>query len=1007
MVKIKLLGFLLLGFLFCQSSFAQQGFRENGVADERDDYFAFINAHVYQNFQLAIDSCTLIIKKGKIVSIGKKLAAPKDAIVVDLHNKYIYPGFIDMLSSVGISELKSPDKPQRSGGRQLESSRPGAFGWNDALHTDFNAVENFTNNPEKNKTLRSWGFCAINTHKADGISRGTSSLVALGDQKENLLIIKEKAAHILSFSKGTSTQSYPSSLMGIIALLRQTYMDADWYAKEGFKEQTNLSLSSWNDVQKYPQIFVSGDKLNDLRAAKIAKEFDKKYIIKGGGNEYQQIEEIKKQGFQLILPVNFPEAYELDDPNIADRISLSDMKHWELAPSNPKIVAENGIEFALTSDGLEDGILFKKKIVESVERGLSKEYALKSLTYNPAQWLKAYDQIGSLDPGKLANFIITDTDYFDKKSIVLENWVLGKALKFSEISSFVKYGNYQLVVGEKDTMLLIFEKDASKIKAYITGKDTSKTAVNTVINENILNLSFQANKKDKEFIRLAGSVYGDEILGAGFDKDGNRINFKAVYQSPTSNPKELAKVDSAKTELPQVLTVFPWSGYGSTTIPTQKTYLIKNATIWTNEKEGILEGYDLLLKDGKIAKLGKKLSDPTAIEIDASGKQITAGIIDEHSHIAIQGGVNECTHAVTAEVRIGDVLNCDDINIYRQLAGGVTASQLLHGSCNPVGGQSAIIKLRWGFSPEKMKIENAPNFIKFALGENVKSSFTISNNRFPDTRMGVEQVYADAFTRAQEYLNAKNDPIKAKSLRNDLQMEAMVEILTSKRFITCHSYIQSEINMLMHVATQFGFKVNTFTHILEGYKIADKIKAHGAGVSTFSDWWAYKYEVIDAIPYNGAIMHDMGLVTAFNSDDPEMARHLNQEAAKAIKYGGVSPEEALKFVTLNPAKLLHLDNTMGSIKVRKDADVVVWSDNPLSIYAKAELTFIDGIKFFDRNEMNQNYLEIQKERNRLIQKMIAIKKSGGKTEKFTSPKKIIYHCDTINEEESSESINLK
>ena len=547
-----------------------------------------------------------------------------------------------------------------------------------------------------------------------------------------------------------------------------------------------------------------------------------------------------------------------------------------------------------------------------------------------------------------------------------------------------------------------------KINAFIAGKDSTKTTINTTINENILSLSFQANKKDKDLIRLAGSVYGDEILGSGFDKDGNRVNFKAAYLSPlTNNPKELTKIDSAKTELPQAVTVFPWSGYGSSIMPSSKTYLIKNATIWTNENDGILNGYDLLLKDGKIAKLGKKLSDPTAIEIDASGKHITSGIIDEHSHIAIQGGANECTHAVTAEVRIGDVLNCDDINIYRQLAGGVTAAQLLHGSCNPVGGQSAIIKLRWGFTPERMKIENAPNFIKFALGENVKSSFTISNNRFPDTRMGVEQVYVDAFTRAQEYLNAKKDPIKAKSLRNDLQMDAMVEILTSNRFITCHSYIQSEINMLMHVATQFGFRVNTFTHILEGYKLADKIKAHGAGTSTFSDWWAYKYEVIDAIPYNGAILHDMGLVTAFNSDDPEMARHLNQEAAKAIKYGGVSPTEALKFVTLNPAKLLHLDNRMGSIKVGKDADVVIWSDNPLSMYAKAEVTFIDGIKFFDRNEMNQKYIEIQKERNRLIQKMMNVKKTGGKTEKFVSPKKIIYHCDTINEEESSESINLK
>ncbi|MBL7831629.1 MAG: amidohydrolase family protein, partial [Saprospiraceae bacterium] len=412
---------------------------------------------------------------------------------------------------------------------------------------------------------------------------------------------------------------------------------------------------------------------------------------------------------------------------------------------------------------------------------------------------------------------------------------------------------------------------------------------------------------------------------------------------------------------------------------------------------------DLLIKNGKIEKIGKNIKAPNAILIDATGKHVSAGIIDEHSHIAIEGGVNECTQANTAEVRIGDVIDCDDINIYRQLSGGVTAAQLLHGSCNPVGGQSAIIKLRWGFTPEQMKIENADGFIKFALGENVKSSGSRSNNRYPDTRMGVEQVYQDAFTRAKEYLALKKNPTLSPNIRKDLELETLVEILTSKRFITCHSYVQSEINMLMHVATDFGFKVNTFTHILEGYKVADKMKQHGVGASSFSDWWAYKYEVVDAIPYNGSILHDVGVTTAYNSDDAEMARRLNQEAAKAVKYGGISQIEALKFVTLNPAKLLHLDSRMGSLKEGKDADLVIWSDNPLSVYAMAEITFIDGIKFFDRKEMEQRKNQINEERNALIQKMLSIKKSGGKTENFTSPKKILYHCDTVLGEENLET----
>jgi imidazolonepropionase-like amidohydrolase len=295
-----------------------------------------------------------------------------------------------------------------------------------------------------------------------------------------------------------------------------------------------------------------------------------------------------------------------------------------------------------------------------------------------------------------------------------------------------------------------------------------------------------------------------------------------------------------------------------------------------------------------------------------------------------------------------------------------------------------------------MKFSNWPGQIKFALGENVKQSNWGDNNRtrYPQTRMGVEQVFVDYFTRAQEYAQLKKS---GKPYRKDLDLEAIQEILEKKRFITCHSYVQSEIVMLMRVAEKFGFTVNTFTHILEGYKVADKMVLHGAGGSTFSDWWAYKFEVYEAIPYNAKMMHDRGVTVAINSDDAEMARRLNQEAAKVVEYGGATEEDAWKMVTLNPAKLLHVDDRVGSLRAGKDADVVLWNNHPLSVYAHAEKTWVDGVLYFDAVKDAALREQVQRERARLVQKMIASKKSGGAGVPPVKEKRY-YHCDSDEDE---------
>ncbi len=398
--------------------------------------------------------------------------------------------------------------------------------------------------------------------------------------------------------------------------------------------------------------------------------------------------------------------------------------------------------------------------------------------------------------------------------------------------------------------------------------------------------------------------------------------------------------------------------------------LVRGATVWTAGPAGRLDEADVLIRDGEIAGVGVGLDAPAgAVIVDGTGLHVTPGLVDAHSHTAAEGGINEGSDIITAEVRIADVLDPTDVNIYRQLAGGLTAANVLHGSANAIGGQNAIIKLRWGSSAEELLIEDAQPGVKFALGENPKqSNWGVENARFPQTRMGVERAIANAFEQALDYRRRQERAAAEGTVppAPDLRMEALLEILDGERHVHSHAYRADEMLMLLGLSERYGFTIDAFQHALEAYKIADELAAQGVGASTFSDWWAYKYEVVDAIPYNGAILQSRGVVTSFNSDSDELARRLNTEAAKAVRFGGMSEEEALKLVTINPAIQLGIDHRTGSLEVGKDADVVIWNGHPLSTFSRVEQTWIDGRRYFDREEDLARRGELEAEREALI-----------------------------------------
>ena len=925
-----------------------------------------------------LEGGTIVIRDGRIQAVGKDIAVPADARVWDMKGTVIYAGFIEPYLvvestnppvSTAESEPVSTSSFTAGGvdfygvtGLPKEGAKPGPGYEVSRITPEHRAVRDYSPKEKLLEPLRELGFTAAAVVPGKGIIRGTSALVALSEEDPNEVIIKSDVFQHIAFEpRGGDERAYPDSLMGVIAVVRQSFFDArhyaldyaDYEARGHNRERPEFdpALEALKPVvEKKIRVSIEpGSALMVDRASRVASELGIDYCIVSCGQEWRRPDLMKPVSATFIVPVDFPLLPKLPSEEDWDQVTLDQLRVWDWAAENPAVLRLQGHDIALTTYGLSEKKKFRQNLRLALDRGLTENDALAALTTTPARLCGVDNLLGTIEPGKLANLTIVQGDsYFNPESKVRAVWIDGRSY---------------LAPPEEPRTESSEAKPAEKPPAGETAQPAKA-------------------KEEPEKTPKPPEIAGQETKAESAKKTS-----EATEEKPGKKDK---KQEQARELQKKRVARSPAEGRGPLVEP--KSVLIRGATIWTCGPGGRLDNADLLVTDGKIKSVGKNLpapsNDSTTVIIDGQGLHVTPGLIDCHSHTAILGAVNESTLPSTAMVRIHDVVNSETENLYQQLAGGVTAVNLLHGSANPIGGQNCVIKLRDGLSPEELVFDAAPAGIKFALGENVKQSNWGEKyvSRFPQTRMGVRTFIANRFTAAQRYLAQSDAYRKAQAAgatppplppRRNLELEALGEILQGKRWIHCHSYRQDEILMLIRLMDSFGVKIGTFQHVLEGYKVSDEIARHGAGGSTFSDWWAYKFEVYDAIAYNGSLMRERGVVVSFNSDSSELARHLYSEAAKAVKYGGTPEVEALKFVTINPAQQLRIDLRVGSLEPGKDADFAVWSKSPLDSATVCLQTWIDGKKYFDRSLNAERIARLEKERNDLLTKAKQVAKLSG------------------------------
>jgi imidazolonepropionase-like amidohydrolase len=852
---------------------------------------AVVGANVVIAPGRSVPNAIILIRQGRIIALGSEVSIPAEAQRWDVTGKTIYPGFIDAYGELDVP-LASLDEREQAG----EVQRPAAH-FNPRVAPQRRAEAWYQPDAAQLRRWRTQGFVARLVAPTGAVIQGTSCLVSTADpDRRRWLLQPTTALHLrLKPPRRGYHVGYPTSPMGTMALVRQSFLDAEWYFRTRQRDDWPLEPPRFSaaidalarHVQSDKLVIIDApDELYLLRADRLAREFGLNAAIGGSGEEYQRLAAVRQTGRTVIVPLAFPPAPPVDTPEAALNAPLERLLHWNVAPENPARLVRAGVPICLTAHGLSSVDNFLSALRQAVRRGLSPDDALRALTIAPAELLGVADRLGTLAVGKQASFIVADGDLFTSTSRVREVWIDGQRNETSEVQF----------------------QDGGSQKRLATESATQSSAQPAM---------FEVNYP----------------LGAWGRSD----------------------------EAP----------------PPQQTVLFRDATIWTSGPNGVFQRGSVLISDGRIAAVGSDIKPPAGtLVIDARGKHLTAGLIDCHSHIATDGGLTEAGRTSTGEVRIADYLDDEDVDIYRQLAAGVTCVNLLPGSDNTICGQSQVIKLRWGQRADALVMSDAPPGMKFALGENARQSnwdedFTA---RYPQTRMGVEQLLVDAFRAASAYRrqwdNWRRDELWPPP-RVDLELEALAEVLAGKRRIHCHAYRQDEMLALVRTCAALGIPQGTFHHALEGYKIADVLASHQAMASIFADWWGFKFEAYDGIPYNGAMLRRAGVLVSINSDDAELARRLHVEAAKVMKYGGLSASEALDMVTINPARQLGIDAFVGSLEVGKQADLVLWSGSPLSALSLCEQTWIDGRKYFDREDDQRQRIEAERKKAALIQRVLA------------------------------------
>lgn len=985
-----LLTALALSVSFASAGHAQQATRTQpveGIRDNGTGYHALVNARVVTSPGQVMDDATIVIRNGIIQDVSRGGDAPAGARVWDLDGLTVYPGFIDAHADLGMDAVP-------------EGGDVGPTHWNPQVRAWFSTTANLQDDETRRGALRSQGFGTALAVPGQGIFRGTGSVVNLGDSGVRDRVLRPDLVQSIGFQRSFQLGgSYPNSTMGTTALMRQTFMDAEWYirawdayessGRSFLPPETSEALGALEGVvqSQQPVVFETTSEEEYLRAQNIAAEFGVQAWYRGSGQEYRIIDVLRGQTNPLIIPLDFPDAPDVSDPEAALNASLGDLRHWYLAPTSPGQLAEAGVPFAITADGLASIDDFLPNLRTAVSRGLSADDALAALTTTPAGWLGLSNTHGTIEEGKIANLVVSEGDLFTEEATVRDVWVQGRVYGVTRPAQIDPRGTWQIASTDEwgFEAALTLEGSVNRLQGRIDiaggpavgfdGGVINLSTASVVAETGRLEVTFPAESIGFQgSVLLAGSIRDDEFFGWTAMPNGADPTFSGSrveeYEGPARGAVAMNVPD---LDLPFIR---PMMEYGVSSIPDQPdAVIVRNATVWTQGPQGRMEGADLLIRNGQVAEVGMNLDAPGgAVEIDGTGKHVTPGLIDPHIHSGVSS-VNESGFAIVPEVRMGDVVTHNNIWMYRQLAGGLTTAMIKHGSANPIGGENVIVKMRWGALPDEMMLETDTRTVKFALGENPKRR----QNRYPDTRMGTQEIIRDHFLAARDYERTWQEWEENQEgipPRRDLRMEAILDIMGQELLISSHGYRQDEFLALVRLAEEFGFRVQTLQHGVEAYKIAPELAQSGVAAVVWSDWGAFKLEAYDATVYNARVLMEAGVVTSLHSDNSEIASRMNWEAGKLLRTG-LTEEQAMSTVTNQSAQAIAIDDRVGSLEPGKDGDFVVWSGNPLSQFTRAEQTWLDGRRYFSLEEDAMLREQIDRERNQLIQAVLSAGNGGG------------------------------